>query len=197
MSAMLWQFLAYAVMAIWVVFIVLFLLAHPREVVSELRRAQDWWIGMLLQILGFVLVFVFSRPLGSQIGHVEIPWLLEIALAGSAIAIALLSAWLVIAAVQALGKQFAVAARVISGHELITSGPFRIVRHPIYTGVLGMLIATAMSFSTWPGLVLSVALYLAGTTMRIRKEERLLRETFGTEFQAYAEEVPALVPGLF
>lgn len=197
MSAMLWQFLAYAVMAIWVVFIVLFLLAHPREVVSELRRAQDWWIGMLLQILGFVLVFVFSRPLGSQIGHVEIPWLLEIALAGSAIAIALLSAWLVIAAVQALGKQFAVAARVISGHDLITSGPFRIVRHPIYTGVLGMLIATAMSFSTWPGLVLSVALYLAGTTMRIRKEERLLRETFGTEFQAYAEEVPALVPGLF
>lgn len=197
MSAMLWQFLAYAVMAIWAVFIVLFLLAHPREVVSELRRAQDWWIGMLLQVLGFVLVFVFSRPLGSQIGHVEIPWLLEIALAGSAIAIALLSAWLVIAAVQALGKQFAVAARVISGHELITSGPFRIVRHPIYTGVLGMLIATAMSFSTWPGLVLSVALYLAGTTMRIRKEERLLRETFGTEFQAYAEEVPALVPGLF
>lgn len=197
MSAMLWQFLAYAVMAIWAVFIVLFLLAHPREVVSELRRAQDWWIGMLLQVLGFVLVFVFSRPLGSQIGHVEIPWLLEIALAGSAIAIALLSAWLVIAAVQALGRQFAVAARVISGHELITSGPFRIVRHPIYTGVLGMLIATAMSFSTWPGLVLSVALYLAGTTMRIRKEERLLRETFGTEFQAYAEEVPALVPGLF
>lgn len=197
MNAMLWLFVVYVVMAIWAVFIVVFLLAHPREVVSEVRRAKDWWIGMLLQVLGYLMVFVFARSFGSQIGQRQLPPLLEIALVGSAIAIALLSAWLVIAAVRALGKQFAVAARVITGHVLITNGPFGVVRHPIYTGLLGMLLSTAIAFSTWPGLILSIALYLAGTTMRIRKEERLLRETFGKEFQDYAEEVPALVPGLF
>jgi len=197
MSAMLWEFLAYTVIVIWGVLIVAFLLLHPRELVTEVRRAQDWWIGLLLQGLGYALVWVFARPFGSPIGQRHIPFVLEFALVASAVVIAVLSAWLVIEAVRALGKQFAVAARVISGHQLVTSGPFRVVRHPIYTGMLGMLLATGLAFSSWPGLILSVATYLAGTSMRIRKEERLLRETFGKEFEDYADEVPALVPGLF
>jgi protein-S-isoprenylcysteine O-methyltransferase Ste14 len=197
MSAMLWEFLAYTVIVIWGVLIVAFLLLHPRELVTEVRRAQDWWIGLLLQGLAYALVWVFARPFGSQIGQRPLPLALEFALVTSAVVIALLSAWLVIEAVRALGKQFAVAARVISGHQLVTSGPFRVVRHPIYTGMLGMLLATALAFSSWPGLILSVATYLAGTSMRIRKEERLLRETFGKDFEDYADEVPALVPGLF
>jgi protein-S-isoprenylcysteine O-methyltransferase Ste14 len=45
-------------------------------------------------------------------------------------------------AVCALGKQWSIAARVVEGHELITDGPYRIVRHPIYAGMLGLLVAT-------------------------------------------------------
>ena len=104
---------------------------------------------------------------------------------------------MVIKAIRTLGKQWAVAARVIEGHELVTTGPFEVVRHPVYSGLLGMLIATAVAISSWLGLILAAALYLVGTELRIRKEERLMRETFGNAYDEYAKEVPALIPGLF
>lgn len=195
---MIWRFLPWAVLAVWFLFVGVFLISHPKRLlVDEVKRARGWWAGFALQVLAFVMVWGLARPFGTPIGHYHMPIWLEFSLAGSAIVIAVLSAWLVIDAIRALGKQFAVAARVISGHELIITGPFQVVRHPIYSGMLGLLVATGIAFSTWLGLILSIAVYLAGTTIRIRREESLLRETFGAEFEEYAREVPALVPGLF
>lgn len=195
---MIWRLLAWAVLAVWLVFVVVFLISHPRRVlVDEVKRARGWWAGFGLQALGFVVVWGLARPFGTPIGRYHMPIWLEFALAASAIVIAVLSAWLVIDAIRALGKQWAFAARVISGHELIITGPFQVVRHPIYSGMLGLLVATGIAFSTWLGLIVSIAFYLAGTTIRIRREESLLRETFGAQFEEYAREVPALVPGLF
>jgi isoprenylcysteine carboxyl methyltransferase (ICMT) family protein YpbQ len=188
-------FLAYAMGAIWVVFIILFLALHPRGIKTEIRRAPGWWTGLLLQAAGYAAAFIFIRPFGEP--HVHAPLALEIALTISALAIAAASLWMVIKAIRTLGKQWAVAARVIEGHELVTTGPFEVVRHPVYSGLLGMLIATAVAISSWFGLILATALYLVGTEMRIRKEERLMRETFGNAYEEYAKEVPALIPGLF
>jgi protein-S-isoprenylcysteine O-methyltransferase Ste14 len=99
--------------------------------------------------------------------------------------------------VRALGKQWSLTARVTEGHRLVIEGPYRIVRNPIYTGMLGMLLATGFAFSRWPALVVGVVVFITGTMIRVRSEEKLLRETFGEEFEAYAKRVPALIPGLY
>lgn len=194
-AGLVFRLMAWGMIAFWIILAALFLLVHPRNTAAEVRRAPGWWAGLLLQVLAFVVALFLARPFGAP--HPNVPLWLEVALALSAFLIALASAWLVLDAVRALGKQFGVPARIVSGHELVRTGPFAVVRHPIYSGLLGLLIATAVAFSNWLGVILSVAIYLVGTSMRIRKEERLLRETFGAEFDAYADEVPALLPGLF
>jgi protein-S-isoprenylcysteine O-methyltransferase Ste14 len=98
------------------------------------------------------------------------------------------------AAVRALGKQWSLQARVLEHHELIGNGPYRIVRHPIYTGMFGLLVAGSLAYGQWLGLLIGSAVYCAGTIIRIRSEEKLLREQFGSAYEEYAREVPAFIP---
>jgi len=112
-------------------------------------------------------------------------------------AIAIASVWLVNAAARRLGKQWALAARLVEGHTLIQDGPYRIVRNPIYTGMFGMLLATGLAAGRWIPLLVAIVLFAAGTYIRIRSEERLLRQAFGSEFEQYARNVPALIPGIY
>ena len=93
-----------------------------------------------------------------------------------------------------LGKQWSLQARVLEHHELIRRGPYRIVRHPIYTGMFGMLVASSLAHGHRLGLVIASLVCYLGTVMRIRSEEKLLREQFGSEYEDYAHEVPAFIP---
>jgi len=72
-----------------------------------------------------------------------------------------------------------------------------VVRNPIYTGMFGMLLATGLAISHWIGLLIAVIVFAIGTLVRVRSEEKLLREAFGEEFVAYAGKVPAVVPFFF
>jgi protein-S-isoprenylcysteine O-methyltransferase Ste14 len=112
-------------------------------------------------------------------------------------AIAIASVWLVNAAARRLGKQWALAARLVEGHTLIRDGPYRFVRNPIYTGMFGMLLASGLAAGRWIPLLVAIVLFAAGTYIRIRSEERLLRQAFGSEFEQYARNVPALIPGIY
>ena len=96
-----------------------------------------------------------------------------------------------------MGKQWALAARLVEGHTLIQDGPYRFVRNPIYTGMFGLLIATGLAMTRPIPLLLATVLFAAGTYIRIRTEERLLRQAFGPEFDDYARRVPALIPGIY
>ena len=93
------------------------------------------------------------------------------------IAFTVASVWFCFAAARALGKQWALMARVIEGHELIRQGPYAVVRNPIYLAMLGMLIATGMAVSRWSALVCAAIVFAAGTAIRIRAEENLLRQS--------------------
>ena len=80
------------------------------------------------------------------------------------------------------------------GHRIVDSGPYAIVRHPIYTGLLFALAATAAARGT-PLSFLGAAMMTAGFTIKARLEERFLREELGpAEYDAYARRVPMLVP---
>ena len=85
-------------------------------------------------------------------------------------------------------------ARVIEGHELVTRGRYAWVRRPIYTAMLGKLLASNFAFGHWLGLVMAGTIFVAGTLIRIRSEEKLMRATFGEQYEAYAKRVPAFVP---
>lgn len=113
------------------------------------------------------------------------------------VALAVASVWLVAAAVRTLGKQWALAARLVEGHKLITEGPYGFVRNPIYTGMLGMLVATRLAMEHWVALDVAVVLFAVGLVIRVRSEEKLLRAAFGKEFEDYAKRVPAVLPGIY
>ena len=102
--------------------------------------------------------------------------------------------WMAVAAIRTLGKQWSYEARLIEGHRLVVAGPYSHVRHPIYTAMLGMMIATGVAFSVWWALLAALVLYAAGTAIRVRAEERLLQEAFGEDFEAYRRYVPAVIP---
>lgn len=94
-----------------------------------------------------------------------------------------------------LGRNWSGVAAVKADHELITGGPYRWVRHPIYSGMALAFLGMAMADGQWRG-VLSIGLVLIAIVQRIIIEERYMRQQFGTVYDAYAQRVRAFVPGL-
>ena len=182
------------VIVCWFVFAAAFL-SRKRTPVSVVRkRDNSSFAGFAIQIIGFAFVWMLRRQLFTHI--VEFPVAIEIAIAIYAIILAMASTIFLISSIRTLGKQWSVAAQTVERHELITNGPYGVVRHPIYSGLLGMLIATGLSMSRWEGLAAGIVLYTVGTFMRIRGEERLMREAFGKEFEQYTQRVPSFIPFL-
>jgi len=103
------------------------------------------------------------------------------------------------------GLAFAIWARALLGgnwssdvtlkrdHELILEGPYRWVRHPIYTGILLALAGSALALGEWRG-VLAVAFAGAAYWRKLRIEEAVMRRQFGEAYAEYAKRVPALIP---
>lgn len=95
----------------------------------------------------------------------------------------------------ALGTMWSTEAVAKSHHELRTGGPYAITRHPIYTGLVGMLLGTALAV----GLGVWTMLFVLGlivAEVKIHAEERLLGDVFPTAYAEYRRKVPQLVPGL-
>lgn len=160
---------------------------------TAVRRSPASIVGLLIQALAVGIVWGWRRPAGASF--------LPGAAAGMAVVVAtfLLAAatlWLGPRAIAELGKQWSLEARVLDGHELVITGPYRVVRHPIYTALLCMVIATGLAFSTPAALGAAIVLYLVGSVVRIRSEEQLLRAVFGAAHADYTKRVPALVPWL-
>jgi protein-S-isoprenylcysteine O-methyltransferase Ste14 len=78
-------------------------------------------------------------------------------------------------------------------HELIVAGPYRWVRHPIYTGILMMFVGTALAVGEWRA-ALGVALAAGAFWRKLRLEEAVMRTQFGEAYARYAARVPALIP---
>ena len=182
------------VLLAWVICGVLLLFRKKPRNMEEAGRAQVSKVGIGLQTVSFATVWSLPRS----------PWWPfapstagEVAVAVLTVALAYGSAWLCVQAIRTLGKQWTYQARVIEGHELITQGPYALVRNPIYLGMYGAVLATGLAFSRWWTFLIAVVLFLIGNRIRIGAEERLLRQTFGATFDEYARRVPAFFPRLF
>lgn len=140
--------------------------------------------GMLLELTALALLFVWR--------HDALPgW--AYAAAG---ALAVVSAAFGVSAGRHLGRHFRTQAVVTSEHSLVRSGPYSVVRHPIYASLLGLFVAAGIVISNVAGLAIALAVFVAGTEIRVRAEDELLAARFGSEFEEYRRRVRAYVPGL-
>jgi protein-S-isoprenylcysteine O-methyltransferase Ste14 len=92
-----------------------------------------------------------------------------------------------------LGKNWSATVTVKEGHELIHTGPYARLRHPIYTGVLLGFLGTGIAIGEWRA-VLALALVIIAFARKLRLEERWMSETFGEEYQRYRARTSALIP---
>jgi protein-S-isoprenylcysteine O-methyltransferase Ste14 len=94
-----------------------------------------------------------------------------------------------------LGAFFSSVVEIEQGHQLITTGPYQWLRHPAYTGLLLFNTAAALALGTWIGAVLAFVMVFLALRYRIRIEERLLEQTFGSAYHAYVQRTWRLFPG--
>lgn len=181
----------------WLFFIAIFLLRKRPPKAPEAKRDKVATLGIVLQMCGFFLAF-FQPPWQPFLPPVALlAGIFGIVFAVLTVAIAAASGWLIETAIRMLGRQWALRARLVEDHKLITVGPYAHVRNPIYTGMSGMLIATGLAMEHWIALIAAILLFAVGTVIRVRSEEKLLRSAFGKEFDDYAARVPAVLPGIF
>jgi protein-S-isoprenylcysteine O-methyltransferase Ste14 len=163
-----------------------------RDVKPTVRREALWsrlsYIGPLI-----IAAILLSVP------HMPIPILGErfvSATVGSfAVASALTGAGLLFAiwARRYLGPNWSGTVTIKEDHQLITSGPYAIVRHPIYAGLLIALVGSALAIGEWRAVV-AVVLASLSFIRKLRLEERWMHQQFGDAYGAYCQRVPALFP---
>jgi protein-S-isoprenylcysteine O-methyltransferase Ste14 len=95
-----------------------------------------------------------------------------------------------------LGRNWSGVVTVKQDHELIRGGPYRFVRHPIYTGLLAAFVGSAVARDEWRGVLAIVIAWLA-LWRKLQLEERWMIEQFGDAYRRFREEVPALIPNPF
>ena len=178
----------WVVSALFVIALVAMLVRSIDRSPARQRRLTST-VGVMLQAAGCAAAGIgFAKP--------SLPWwapyslvstTFVVLLGGAAVALFL---W----AISTMGRNWSIVARTRGDHELIRTGPFAMVRHPIYLALLLYLISIAAALGHWQQLLIAVPVYLLGTVIRIRDEEALLRAQFGEDHARYVRKVPALIP---
>jgi protein-S-isoprenylcysteine O-methyltransferase Ste14 len=167
----------------WVAWFSAFLSRKRATGARQIKKQARW--GMLFEAIGFGLIWqgrFWERAPGWKL----IPALLLL------VSAAVLS-W---TSVAALGRQWRIDAGLNPDHQLVRSGPYSLLRHPIYASMLCMLLGTGLVLAPWPLFLSALFIFLVGTEIRIRVEDGLLASHFGEEFAAYKREVRAYIPWL-
>jgi len=177
--------------ACWGVFVVVWLLAAiftKRTVYHEsgARRLRY----MIPIVLGWFLVFRGYR-LGPPFNVHIIPETDAILVAAAVLCLCGLGCCLWARAV--LGRNWSGTVTLKEDHELIVRGPYRLVRHPIYTGLLAMLIATAIEQGHIAGMI-GLILTFASFWIKLSNEEEVMRKQFPDQYVAYQERVKRIIP---
>ena len=179
-------------MICWIAFAVRFFLWKKPVSAPDAKRSNVSIIGLVLQGIGFAVVWSVRREIFS-------PFIVEQFSANLffqilAIILSFVSVWLAVSAIAELGKQWSLTARLTENHKLITSGVYGIVRHPIYTAMFGMMVATGFVISHWIALPIAIIVFLIGTKIRTNAEEKLLSDAFPNEYKEYAARIAPLIP---
>ena len=177
--------------ACWILFSVIWLLAAfwtKRPVYRE-SRLQRMRYAIPLLLGGFLLAkgHRLSDPLNLRV----IPRAEALAWTGIVLCIAGLA--LCIWARFTLGRNWSGLVTLKAGHELIVRGPYSLVRHPIYTGLLAMFVATVIVLGHVAGIIATPFVFVS-LWIKLRYEEKLMLDKFPNEYAAYQQRVKRLIP---
>ena len=149
------------------------------------RSDAPWYLQYYPPLVWIPFVIAYFVP-------VAVPLAFELRLIGLAIAFAsaVFAAW----AMWSLGRGYGIRMDLFTGHQLVTGGPYRFVRHPMYFGIVAFHAGATLALESLLLLVVTLVYVVPFTALRIAAEEKVLREGFGEKWSAYAARVPALVP---
>jgi protein-S-isoprenylcysteine O-methyltransferase Ste14 len=175
----------------WLVFVVFWLLAA-----LNVKRTTERWSPatgfgyFVVSVLIFNLL-VRTQVLGRTllIPHGPVPSWLAIVAAAAGLGITL---W----ARVVLGRNWSGSITHKEGHELVEGGPYRFVRHPIYTGMLLMIVGTASARGTWDAAA-ALVLFTVVHIWKLQREEELMTRHFPETYPAYRARTKALIPFLY
>lgn len=176
---------------VWILFLVYWQVKSvDTKATVRLERPLSRVVRSLAFLVAIALMMLGNLPAPSLYRAI-VPQGLVSFFTGAVVAVAglLFALW----AREQLGRNWSRSVTLKQDHELITSGPYAVVRHPIYTGILtgffGSAIAQGQIRSLIAFLLVSFVLYA-----KLRLEEQWMRSHFGDIYQAYAQRVAALVP---
>lgn len=181
--------LRYLLFAPWIVFAVVWIVgtfSAKRTVKAEGTRS--YFSHNVFLVMGAMLLFGWPKALVGERLWRDSPGIEWIALALTALGIGF-TIWSRVV----IAGNWSANVTIKEGHDLATSGPYRVVRHPIYTGLLIALAGEAIAVGSL-GAMISLPLFVLGLWLKLRIEERFLREQFGAAYDAYARRSKALIP---
>ena len=154
------------------------------------KRLLAYWLPLMvaLLLLGPGDWFGHSLLREQFVPHTTLVYSIGLALAVLGAALAIFSRAL-------LGRNWSATVQLKKDHELITRGPYRLVRHPIYTGLLVLFLGNAVMVGDWRGL-LAVAIVFASFWRKLRLEEAWLTTHFGEPYLLYQARTKALIPAV-
>jgi protein-S-isoprenylcysteine O-methyltransferase Ste14 len=175
---------AYIILGVaWAIWLLPFILAKRNsQTAQKIDRRARW--GMLLVAVAYALIWqgrFWERPLPYWR---VIPSTLFLLLA-------CVLSW---SGTRFLGRQWRMDAGLNADHELVRTGPYRFVRHPIYASMLCLFCGTALMIASVVLFLPAVVLFIVGTEIRVGIEDRLLASRFGEQFTQYMNSIPAYIP---
>jgi protein-S-isoprenylcysteine O-methyltransferase Ste14 len=178
---------------VWIAFLLYW---QIKAIDTKTTRRLEPAASRILRVLIFLIAIVLLSTTRIPLHWLYLPlwpvgflpfWL------GAAVTIAglLFAVW----AREHLGSNWSRSVTIKQGHELITTGPYAVVRHPIYTGILTGFLGMAIAISQVRGFIVLVLIFLA-FWIKLRMEEEWMRSQFGETYATYARQTAALVPYL-
>lgn len=180
---------------VWLVLLGYWLWSARR--IKRTRRSTSWLRRVSVDVAPLVVAWLLLGP-GDWYGHGVlreqfVPHSPGVLWAGLALCIG--GAVLACYARSVLGRNWSLDVELKLDHELVEAGPYAVIRHPIYTGILLLFAGHALMVGDWRG-VLAVAIVFASFWIKLRLEEQWLAEQFGARYDAYRRRTKALFPGV-
>jgi len=179
---------------LWLSWVVYWVLAARGVKPVSRRESPASRLAYLTPLVIGALIMALASVRSSWLGARFLPPAMMIY--GSGIAVMLAGLVVTVWARRHLGTNWSGTITIKRGHDLVRTGPYRFVRHPIYSGVILAIIGTAVALGEWLGFV-GAALIVGSFLVKLWLEERILAEVFGDDHVRYRAEVPALVPRFF
>lgn len=164
-------------------------LSQVKTVVSRFGRLEKWLLfGMSIAVLLLPVLYLFTPWL--NFANYELPVMVP-AVGSVVLAISL---WLFWRSHADLAENWSVSLEVREGHQLVTQGVYRRIRHPMYASIWLWAIAQGMMLENWLAGWAAVPAFGAMYFLRVPREEGLMVETFGDEYRAYMRVTRRLYP---